>query len=428
MAGDGRGTGGTCRSHVMSALDGWIDVFRAGAHRDSAGRERTWSTDDLDSVVGAYERGDPAPVVVGHPQMNAPAWGWVDALRRTGDRLQARLRDVDPAFREAVEAGRYAGRSVALQGDGDGFRLQHLGFLGGAALAGSAPLRLRRRLRLAATFKGGRLRGRARLRLRRRLPLAATFRGAALAGSAPLRLRRRLRLAATFKGGRLRGSAPLRLRLPLAATFTGAALTGSAPLRLRRRLRLAATFKGGRLRGSAPLRLVLPLAATFTGAALAGSAPLRLLLKYRYDRALRASSPLDRVLTALEIRHPAIVEPVRVVNDADDHTIEGERYVGLRFGARFADDVEGREPRAELVIDNVGRELTQWIEAAGGGVGATVRVMQVVDGIPEWEMTMDVAHIRLDQERVTARLGFDPLLGRAAVTLRHDPQTSPGLF
>ncbi len=244
---------------------------------------------------------------------------------------------------------------------------------------------------------------------------------------------RRLRLAATFKGGRLRGRAPLRLRrrLPLAATFTGAALTGSAPLRLRRRLRLSATFKGGRLRGSAPLRLVLPLAATFTGAALTGSALVRLLLKYRYDRALRASSPLDRVLTALEIRHPAIVEPVRVVNHTEDLTIDGERYVALRFGARFADDVEGRVPRAELVIDNIGRELTQWIEAAQGGVGATVRIMQVLADkptTPEWEMTTDIAHIRLDQERVVARLGFDPLLGRAAVTLRHDPQTSPGLF
>ncbi len=127
----------------MSALDGWIDVFRAGTHRDSAGRERTWSAGDLDAIVSAHERGDPAPVVVGHPQMNAPAWGWIDALRRTGDRLQAKLRDLDPAFREAVEAGRYAGRSVALQDGGDGFRLQHLGFLGGAApaVSGLAPTR-----------------------------------------------------------------------------------------------------------------------------------------------------------------------------------------------------------------------------------------------------------------------------------------------
>ena len=95
------------------------------------------------------------------------------------------------------------------------------------------------------------------------------------------------------------------------------------------------------------------------------------------------------------------------------------------------DDVEGQAPQAELAIDNVGRALTQWVEAAGGGAGATVRVMQVLDiAAPEveWELTMDVAGVQVDAERVTARLGFDPLLGRAAVVMRHDPQTSPGLF
>ena len=151
----------------------------------------------------------------------------------------------------------------------------------------------------------------------------------------------------------------------------------------------------------------------------------------RYKRAIRTSSPADTVLTALEITHPDITTPVRVVNDAVDHTIEGNTYVGLRFGARLADDVEGRVPQGELVIDNVGRELMQWIDAAQGGVGATVRVMQVLAGAsvsPEWEMTLDVSRIRADQERVVVGLGFDPLLGRSAVQMRHDPQTSPGLF
>ncbi len=143
----------------MSALDGWIDIFRAGTHRDSAGRERAWSADDLDGVVAAHEQGDPAPVVVGHPETDAPAWGWIDALRRTGDRLQARLRDLDPAFREAVEAGRYTGRSVALQDGGDGFRLQHLGFLGGAApaVSGLAPTQFSGAPALIYSFAGSEL-------------------------------------------------------------------------------------------------------------------------------------------------------------------------------------------------------------------------------------------------------------------------------
>ena len=175
---------------------------------------------------------------------------------------------------------------------------------------------------------------------------------------------------------------------------------------------------------------------TVRGTAEAGRPQARARLSIQstgalYARSLRDSAPERRLLTALEIHHPAVAAPVRVINDTEDRTIEGNRYIALRFDASLADDVEGKAPQAELSIDNVGRELTQWIEAAQGGVGATVRVMQVLD-LPdppvEWELTMDVAGMQLDAERVTARLGFDPLLGRAAVTLRHDPQTSPGLF
>lgn len=121
----------------MSALDGWIDICRAGTWRDIAGREVAIDEARLDRIVAEHAAADPAPVVVGHPEADAPAYAWIESLRRVGDRLQATLRDIAPAFREAVEAGRYAGRSIALQGD----TLRHLGFLGGRAPAvpGLAP-------------------------------------------------------------------------------------------------------------------------------------------------------------------------------------------------------------------------------------------------------------------------------------------------
>ena len=101
------------------------------------GREVALDGARFDALVAAYATADPAPVVVGHPSDYAPAYGWVDRLRCVGDRLQARLCDVAPAFREAVEAGCYAGRSIALVNN----RLRHLGFLGGRAPAipGLAP-------------------------------------------------------------------------------------------------------------------------------------------------------------------------------------------------------------------------------------------------------------------------------------------------
>ena len=112
----------------MSALDGWIDVCRTGTWRDASDREVEVTDAMLDGIVDAHREQDPAPVVVGHPATDAPAFAWVEGLRKTGDRLQAKFRDIAPAFREAVEAGTYAGRSIAIK---DG-KLRHVGFLAGA--------------------------------------------------------------------------------------------------------------------------------------------------------------------------------------------------------------------------------------------------------------------------------------------------------
>ena len=121
----------------MSALDGWIDVCRAGTWRDMRGREVKIDEARLDRMVATFGAADPVPVVKGHPAHNGPAQGWVEGVRRVGDRLQAKLRDLAPAFRREVEAGRYAGRSISFTGD----RLNHLGFLGAhqPAVPGLAP-------------------------------------------------------------------------------------------------------------------------------------------------------------------------------------------------------------------------------------------------------------------------------------------------
>ena len=50
----------------MSALDGWIDVCRAGTWRDMAGREVALDEGRLDRIVATHATADPAPVVVGH--------------------------------------------------------------------------------------------------------------------------------------------------------------------------------------------------------------------------------------------------------------------------------------------------------------------------------------------------------------------------
>lgn len=107
----------------------WFDILRTGTFRDSEGREHTFSPADLDRIVSMYSSpAREAPIVVGHPRTDSPAWGWVDKLRRVGDRLQALPKQLVTEFVDANRRGMYKTVSVALYPDG---ALRHVGFLGG---------------------------------------------------------------------------------------------------------------------------------------------------------------------------------------------------------------------------------------------------------------------------------------------------------
>ena len=74
----------------------------------------------------------------------------------------------------------------------------------------------------------------------------------------------------------------------------------------------------------------------------------------------------------LEITHPDLLDAVRVVNDNQDLISSGSTFTALAFRLTPPDDLSQGAPRAELAVDNVGRDLTAWIEASGGGEGAAL--------------------------------------------------------
>ena len=106
----------------------WIPVFRTGTHTDSAGKTRTWTEAELDAIVGKYNPQDhEAPAVIGHPEHNSPAWGWVEGLKREGSMLLAQFKGLVPEFVEMVRKGLFKKRSISLYPD---MTLRHVGFLG----------------------------------------------------------------------------------------------------------------------------------------------------------------------------------------------------------------------------------------------------------------------------------------------------------
>lgn len=122
-----------------------IEVFRPGTFTPMQGAALTYSAADLRAIADAYDFATaPVPVVVGHPTADAPAYGWVQSFEfdAVKNRLFANVCDIDPAFSDAVKAGRYkkvsmcffAPTAAANPVPGTWYP-KHLGFLGGAAPA-----------------------------------------------------------------------------------------------------------------------------------------------------------------------------------------------------------------------------------------------------------------------------------------------------
>ena len=120
-----------------------FEIFRSGKRTSADGSQ--WNITDAD-VQRAAEVYDPklheAPIVIGHPAMNAPAYGWVPKLAADGGSLTAEFAQMDDGFAAAVRAGRYKKVSASFWPPGhpnnpvpDSYYLRHVGFLGAHAPA-----------------------------------------------------------------------------------------------------------------------------------------------------------------------------------------------------------------------------------------------------------------------------------------------------
>lgn len=118
-----------------------LEIFKAGDWTTMDGQQLSFSAADLQATVDAY---DPAlfaaPLVVGHPKHDDPAYGQVRALSVANQKLLAEHEHVEPAFAEMVNAKRFPKISASFftpTSPGNPkpgvWYLRHVGFLGAAA-------------------------------------------------------------------------------------------------------------------------------------------------------------------------------------------------------------------------------------------------------------------------------------------------------
>lgn len=132
-----------------TSLPAQIEIFRAGRHTDDLGTVHNFSAADVAGMVASY---DPAlreaPLTVGHPEHNLPAYGWVkDLAINAAGNLAMNTHQVQPQFAEMVDAKLFKKRSASFyppthsnNPKPGNWYLRHVAFLGAQppAIAGLA--------------------------------------------------------------------------------------------------------------------------------------------------------------------------------------------------------------------------------------------------------------------------------------------------
>lgn len=116
-----------------------LDIFKPGRFTAMSGTTLNFSAADLETTARVYSPDVyEAPLVVGHPETNHPAYGWVKTLSYAGT-LEAEPHQVDPEFARMVNDGRFKHVSASFFPPNHPsnpvpgtYYLCHVGFLGAA--------------------------------------------------------------------------------------------------------------------------------------------------------------------------------------------------------------------------------------------------------------------------------------------------------
>jgi len=127
-----------------------VPIFKPGRHTAANGTTLDFSEEALAASIAAYDpKVHEAPLVIGHPKDNGPAYGWVSSLAFAEGQVVAETAQVNADFAEMVASGAFKKRSASFYTPDSPsnpvpgvYYLRHVGFLGAQppAIKGLTPV------------------------------------------------------------------------------------------------------------------------------------------------------------------------------------------------------------------------------------------------------------------------------------------------
>lgn len=105
-----------------------IEIFKAGKHQDANGQLVEITESDLNKMATHYApKFHEAPIVIGHPETNAPAYGWVKGLKVQAGKLLAEV-EATEELKTLMKNGHFKKVSASFYKPNNGINPTHKGF------------------------------------------------------------------------------------------------------------------------------------------------------------------------------------------------------------------------------------------------------------------------------------------------------------
>jgi len=143
-----------------------------------------------------------------------------------------------------------------------------------------------------------------------------------------------------------------------------------------------------------------------------------------------AAQTADVWLVLLTIEHADLSAAIRVVNNTETITSNGESFIAYPFRVVLPDAREDAPPRARLEIDNVSREIGEAIRSISSAPTVTMQVVRAADPdvVERRWPSFRLSNVKVNAGRVTGDLGLEDFASEPYPAGIFSPAGFPGLF
>jgi hypothetical protein len=146
--------------------------------------------------------------------------------------------------------------------------------------------------------------------------------------------------------------------------------------------------------------------------------------------AINAPQTGEAPLVLLTLEHDALDGPLRVVNNTENITSNGDEYLGYPFRVALPLQDPERAASAQLTIDNVDPTYLAQLRGVTGRISATFQlILASQPDVLESEFgELVITSIDADAQTITGDLTMDDFFNEPCPGDTMNPGTTPGVF